>query len=262
MDQRNKSDISRYVTAKLPKSLAAQNSDPVRAIIVQKAEGVFLWAVLIIEVLIRAEDAGEPMDSMMKMLDRAPGELNEVFKQILDRVDMDTRPDTLLLMQWVLLSQEPLTPLEVLSVLRPDAVRIYSVGNATSGVTFPPDSRRMERLIRSLSGGMVEVKLDSPLKRGLYDRYGLDDLGHLESYVQFIHESVRDFPIRGNGFQALDPQIGTNPAARSYEALTESCIHYLRNVVLGFSTQVLDTSFCERHLGIFGATGMKRKNTG
>jgi ankyrin repeat protein len=81
---------------------------------------------------------------------------------------------------------------------------------------FVESDERMEMLTKSLSGGLVEVKLRSNC-----------------SIVQFIHQTVNDFLLSG-GLQLLastTQEVGTMTSdiilARSEQRLSRSCINYL-----------------------------------
>jgi protein SERAC1 len=45
---------------------------------------------------------------------------------------------------------------------------------------------------------------------------------------QFIHESVRDFFLKGSGFQLLDPAFSGSVRGQGHSAIARTCVNYLK----------------------------------
>jgi hypothetical protein len=72
------------------------------------------------------------------------------------------------------------------------------------------EPERVENFVRRWSGGLIEVKQQPS-----------------GSYVQFIHESVRDFLIQENGFSKLDTSLNEGAIGKSHDQLKSLCIKYI-----------------------------------
>lgn len=102
-------DIADYVIDKLKigNSKAAQN---IRDLLREKASGVFMWVVLVVDILNKEHDRGRIMGLRNRLRD-IPSDLHELFRDILRRDSSDSDRDVLLLcIQWVLFARQPLTP--------------------------------------------------------------------------------------------------------------------------------------------------------
>ena len=145
MEHLNGRVIIKYVRSTLNPEITENRASEFEEHIVQKASGVFLWVVLVIEMLLSALRVGEPMKQMQQKLHDIPPELDDLFVQILDKIAIENLPMTMKLMQLVLLAERPLMPIELTCALG------YTVED------FSGDEQR-ERFIRSQSQGLIEVE--------------------------------------------------------------------------------------------------------
>ncbi|KAF7185413.1 hypothetical protein HII31_13260 [Pseudocercospora fuligena] len=84
----NTADIWEYVAAKF-KSARMCSTSNARLLedIVHRAEGVFLWAVLVTQNLVKGASCGDSDDILQKRLENTPGEINDLFAQMFDAID-------------------------------------------------------------------------------------------------------------------------------------------------------------------------------
>jgi hypothetical protein len=128
--------------------------------IVERALGVFQWARLVVPLIIDLNQQGESLDYIYRELSKVPEDLGNVYEHILKRViEPRNRTRTLHLMQWVCLAERPLSVTELRFAIASDEVYIHqSRQSCKDAKDFVDTDMRMERLITSLSGGLVEVK--------------------------------------------------------------------------------------------------------
>ncbi|ETS74033.1 hypothetical protein PFICI_13899 [Pestalotiopsis fici W106-1] len=195
-------DISTYLTSALrikPNELAEQ----LRTEIQEKAHGVFIWVVLVVKILNKEYDAGRKY-SLRERLQELPSDLHHLFRDILTR-DSNNRAGLLLCIQWVLFAKEPLTPrqlhLAILSGTEPEFLP-----RCHSELILEDD---VQKYILDNSKGLAEsTRSEVPT-------------------VQFIHESVRDFLLKGKGLGELFNGPEPNIHGESHEALKNCCLTYL-----------------------------------
>ncbi|CAH0053553.1 unnamed protein product [Clonostachys solani] len=197
-DQGHENDISTYIKAKL-----RVQDDGVQEKVQKKADGIFMWTVLVVSILNKEFDQGS-REILEKTLEDVPGDLEEVFANLLLE-DGKADPETALMFQWVLFSQKLLKPQELFLAtqmgLSPDSDGVWDNSKYTLDY--------IKRRIVSISKGLIEVRSGS----------NKDD----DPYVQFIHLSVKDFLSRNNRLQALDPTIGHEPVRLSHRRLWRIC---------------------------------------
>ncbi|KAI9674058.1 MAG: hypothetical protein M1822_009574, partial [Bathelium mastoideum] len=189
-------DIAKYVRAELP-----QRNDQIEAEINKKADGVFLWVVLVVLRLKQAYTEGEgEVDAMRETLKKVPDKLEKLFEDLLDKNDPKIAK-TVLVFQWALFSQRPLKPEELFFAIK--------AGTASAGIE--PWNRQNDT--------------DDTIKRRIhYLSKGLMEIRHGDSTtVQFIHLSVGDFLLRNRRLQTLDPALDPDPVHASHRRLWACC---------------------------------------
>ncbi|KAK1658814.1 ankyrin repeat-containing domain protein [Colletotrichum godetiae] len=198
-------DLAEYVRSSL-KAGTGPKSDEIIAEILQKASGVFMWVVLVVDILNREYLRGR-LFAVKSRLKEIPSKLSELFQNILTR-DQENLDDLLLCIQWVLYSSRPLKREEyyfaLASGLEPDTLGEWD-----------PDEipcEFMDRLIVSSSKGLAETTRSD------------------DKTVQFIHESVRDYLLKDNGLRTLWPDMAADFEAQSHNRLRDCCHEYSSQV--------------------------------
>jgi hypothetical protein len=175
---------------------------PVQETILGKANGVFLWAVLVIEMLKREYTRGF-MPAVEQRLSEVPGDLMALFREMVQRDRHDIREFSLCL-KWLLYSERPLKLHEFYFAM------MAGLGDHCLRQHEDLSDNYMHSYLLSSSKGLAEVACDS---------WG-------GSIVQFIHESVQDFLIDRHGLEHIDPQNFT--AGHAHELLKECCHRMLQ----------------------------------
>jgi ankyrin repeat domain-containing protein 50 len=219
MEKQNEEDISAYVNRELSARIHERKrpswAHDLRALqnqIASSARGVFLWAGLMAPLVAKKYNDGKSLKHVLEELRRAPPDLNFIYRHILTtQVDAEDREHSLHLMQWVYLAERPLSLTELRYSLALDDSAIHEFQNSVQDSEyFVEDDARMEQLITSLSGGLVEVT----------------DHGD-SNVVQFIHQSVNDSLLKG-GFEWLGLESRQDAIGQGHDRLTKSCVNYLK----------------------------------
>ncbi|KAF5010322.1 hypothetical protein FDECE_3527 [Fusarium decemcellulare] len=208
-------DIVNYLDSEL-KIGHSKLAEKVRAELKEKASGVFMWIVLVVRMLQQEHDRGH-MHKLRQKLRDIPGDLHELFRDILTRDDHD-KDQLLLCIQWVLFAKQPLELQQlyfaILIGVDSEAVSDYDPGEIGED--------GMKRFILSSSKGLAEVTRSKKTRT-----------------VQFIHESVRDFLLKENGLKEISPDLGGNFQGESHERLKQCCLGYMKIGIAGLN---IDTS--------------------
>ena len=220
VEDENYEDIEAYVLRELRRQLqikaqgSKKNDDlkDLKTKVASKASGVFLWAKLAVDLVVRQYNDGIPLKTIHQGLDKVPPLLDDIFKHIiLELVDPEERTQSLHLMQWISLAERPLSLTELRFAMACDDSSIQPLQYSCQDCKdFIEDNDRMEKRVVSLSGGLAEVK------------------HHEKKYiVQFIHQSVNDF-LTAAGFRYLDPAASEDLVGLGHHRLSRSCINYLK----------------------------------
>ncbi|KAF1956471.1 HET-domain-containing protein [Byssothecium circinans] len=196
-------DITNYLESEL-KIGQSKIAQQIRSELQEKASGIFMWVVLVVGILNKEHDRGR-VHALRRRLQEIPGDLYELFRDILTR-DAHDRNELVLCIQWVLFAKEPLSPEQlyfaILSGVEPDTVSMWDAGNITRDV--------IKRFILDSSKGLTEITTSKLQK------------------VQFIHESVRDFLLKGDGLSNVWPNLRGNLQGQSHERLKQCCLNYIK----------------------------------
>jgi len=249
----NGTDISTYTVQRLSRLPDQKGALILKEEIVRKAQGVFLWVVLVIGILTKIKY--ESVEVKRTRLRQIPPELGQLYGNVLGGMGIEERKHMYLIVQWVLFAREPLTPEELFTAMAFDHEHKYPSLETWQQSESYIDKPLQVGLIRERSGGMIEVKRrrrsppnqhqpskeKNPSSEEQADWSYENDLsdgqeGTLEdgreqntSIVQFTHESAREFFLhnRDNALTLLDPASCENFVGSSHDRLARACINYL-----------------------------------
>lgn len=167
-----------------------------------KASGIFMWVVLVINMLQREYDAGKK-HKILERIRELPDDLHELFRDIFTR-DSGLSQGLLLCLQWVLYAKHRLSPRQLYFATISGTEPKYLVQCHSQKMS----DGDIERYILSTSRGLIEVTKP----------WG--------SFVQFIHESIKDFLLEEAGLRTLWRHLRTNLEGHGQEALKLCCWRY------------------------------------
>ncbi|KAK3899526.1 hypothetical protein C8A05DRAFT_36854 [Staphylotrichum tortipilum] len=208
----NKKDIDTYIRDKfsfVPPDETSTASE-LAASIAEKAAGVFLWVVLVVDHLLCDFDAGH-MDKLIERLKQVPRTMEDLYASVCGQLSAEDRSFSVPLIQWVLFGDmhpnpyRPAHSAKILFAARMSSPEARSLIVLPKGGYVKPSRERTARRIKDASRGLVEVTANDE--------------------VQFIHETVREFFLTGPGLALLDPRLAENPVGLSYEVLVQGCIN-------------------------------------
>lgn len=236
----NGSDIARYVEQKFAASDISSDDRWANLLrgIIEKSSGVFLWVVLVIDILLRDRDDGKNIKHLEKRVTEVPQALEELFAQIVGGISSQQLRTTIRFFQWALLAGKTLRLREwhhVLAFIKdtPPA----SLQEWRESEDYTENDQQLELQIRSISKGLIEVKVkqDPDVPAQAHDEWGsiFAGAGSLDveygenRVVQFIHESVRGFFLHNNGFSFLDLRIGSRAIGEGHLSILNTCFDYI-----------------------------------
>jgi len=193
--------------------------------IVRKAQGIFLWVVLVTDIL-RAK-GNEPVQVMRDKLQQIPPGLMKLYDMILKGLSHEDHENMLLIIQWVLFAESPLTLKELFTAMAFDDGNKHPSFKAwRESDMFIEGLSRIMWLIHNSSWGMIEIKWDHD-DNTEWSGTTLERPGT----VQFIHESVRGFFLHDNedALAILAPALKEKFVGSSHDRLARSCFNLLSN---------------------------------
>lgn len=217
MEVQNTQDISTYVRKKVGESSSIDRG--LEKEIMRKANGVFLWVVLVFRQLLDANDQGFSRAEKYQILQDLPSELDDLFQMILRSVKFRHQRIRALLFKYAIVasdSEEVCPPLMVKQMQYalafsvnpiPEFIRSWlASGYIDPHVAFP-------NYVREVSGGLLEVSQ--------YQFY------QDEYVVQFIHESAREFVLDRASHEIFGLACRDDVVREGYQSLRDACLNYL-----------------------------------
>ena len=248
----NKGDVLSYIQKYLEPSQFDEDPElhaALRTEILDKAKGTFLWVVLVTRELLQAITTGATLRELRDIVDKVPPDLDEFYQHQLQNTKSEDRERMLRLLQLVFYAQRPLSLTEVRYALAFGCKAYTSYAEWCQSSEYVKSDKQMEKRIREYSKGLIEI---APLPNDDYRlQYSDSDRESAFSkriFVQFIHQSVRDFLIL-NGFSYLHDSRRQTQIADGHEFFKTVCFNYLRikdfEAISAVDLRVKD-QFCSR----------------
>ncbi|KAL8366316.1 hypothetical protein RB595_004877 [Gaeumannomyces hyphopodioides] len=211
LEHENREDISTYVRNQLS-TFSKRTSPTIPALITARAQGVFMWARLVVKQALDLERDGEPLGVIEAAIQSIPEDLDALYRTLLQSMGSDS----LKLVQWICFSTRPLTTDELQWAMAIDPNGTHeSLDECQRSNDFITNDK-INRRIRVLSRGLAEIVPSSNAQ-----------------VVQFIHQSVKDFVEKG--LSVLDSS-STSAIGMAHHRLSKTCIRYLAMKEIGQST--------------------------
>ncbi|KAF8863066.1 hypothetical protein BDZ45DRAFT_584587, partial [Acephala macrosclerotiorum] len=223
VEKENTLNMASYISRQLKLGVEDWNTnndgerEALEQALVSKAAGVFLWAKLRIKEIVKGLNNGVySLKDITKILEDKSNDLFALYSSILlTDIEVRYRAQALLFMQWVSLAERPLSLTEIRYAMACDESVLGDELESCEHVRgFVDEDSRMERLTKSLSGGLAEVRGGT---------------------VQLFHQSVNDFLTEGGLsilYQAANPKSKQRSdqeiLGESESRLSASCLNYLR----------------------------------
>lgn len=183
-----------------------------------RAQGVFLWAVLVVPLMRKRILDGHSLEEIYCLLNHVPNELADLYRFVIEFVIEPTYLDnSFLLFQWVCLATTPLSVTALrYAIAASRAISLPQITHVKEAINFVENDRLMASKIGAWSGGLVEVMQDGQT-------------------VQPIHQTVKDFFVtQGLNLLLRAPEATESardqtydPMSRGHLMLYRSCLNYL-----------------------------------
>ncbi|KAJ5390819.1 ankyrin repeats (3 copies) domain-containing protein [Penicillium cataractarum] len=213
VEKENGADISTFVEGKLS-SFRKRTSSTLPDLIMKRANGVFLWASLVVTQVLDLELEGAGLKHMEHVILSVPEELNALYFDLVQKMPSNSGK----LIQWICFAMRPLSLDELRWAMLVEADNTArSLHECEATGDYPSDDEGMKRRVQALTRGLAEVTTDTKV-------------------VQFIHQSVKEF-FASKGLSALSGAISLaapNTSSRADFAgmahcqISRTCIRYLK----------------------------------
>ena len=215
----NNLDISSYVAKNLSLGNPGENTlvslAAIKDSVIEKSSGIFLWVVLVVNILQSDWDNGRDIEYLRSRLYEVPPQLNELYINMIRNVEPGEANELLHILQCVLFAGRPLLISEwhhVMALIKNP--KLQSLQAWKRSENFTQSDEQLIKWIKNIARGFLELK--DRKAREIVPIHTSDanlslqaEAGSFESgqYFDVIHETVREFLIHGDGCTLLDPSI-------------------------------------------------------
>ncbi|KAH0491908.1 hypothetical protein TgHK011_003310 [Trichoderma gracile] len=208
VEDENGDDVSAYVRQRLSATFVREASS-IADLITSRAEGVFMWARLVLERVLRLERQRASWGKIQDEICSIPPDMDSLYLEHIQR--MEDKAASLRLIHWLCFAVKPLSLVEVYWALAIDADCPHESLKECGSTEDYGSDEDMERRVIALSCGLAESVTSTSQP----------------SIVQFIHQSVKDFFVN-KGLLVLDSNSATVDEAigRAHFSLSRTCIRY------------------------------------
>lgn len=169
VERGNRHDILCYIKRKIPYGIMPdrRSVDILYDLILEKSSGIFLWVVLVIDIVLRDVDEGKTASEIERSLREVPEDLLALFSRLISSIRTKERTAAVRLIQWVLLSNSslPLNSIRTIQICSDETVQSFTAGYEEQpqnshelSLAWDSDTERLKREICSISRGLIEVK--------------------------------------------------------------------------------------------------------
>ncbi|KAL2202461.1 hypothetical protein CC79DRAFT_1313228 [Sarocladium strictum] len=199
-------DLKQYTERRL-----LYKNEAIKKDLVEKSRGVFMWIVLVIDILNEDNVGGLPLSAASKKLRDLPDDLSALFREILRRHG-NYMDEFIIAVVWILFATRPLTPKELEHAIWSDQADDEAADMLCSDTSIAEEADRLRQRVTRACKGLAEV------------------ITHEDSSaVQFIHESVRDFLLKDQGLVQVWPEVGPHIIHYGHEKLKRCCSNYINS---------------------------------
>ncbi|KID60045.1 Het-eN, partial [Metarhizium brunneum ARSEF 3297] len=227
VEEGNGTDISNFVGHQLSE-LKPTILPRIRNLITERANGVFLWASLIVKQIVSLNLKATKLEKMEDAILRIPQELDDLYRQLIEEMGSDS----VMLIQCICVAMRPLSiaDWQWAMVIKTDCP-YSSLQECQNSPDYKPDDESIKKEIQILSHGLIEVTSNKT--------------------IQFIHQTVKDFFVE-KGLWLLKP-LGSVPdgisesdfaVGMAHHELSRICVRFLKMVP---NTQIFLKSAVRTH---------------
>jgi hypothetical protein len=182
-------------------------------IIIKMSQGVFLWVRLVMDELIEGLCEGDSIEELGDLLSTIPTELGELYSRALRRPRRSSSRAS------VKSKEEAYVMFQIATCSR----KLFSLYDFLSAALFLSTGREPCPELERLSTNQMESRLNSR-SAGLLETTRTSGLGT----VQFIHQTVKEFMMTGEGENVIRERIAASFQQSGYVLIFRYILHLLK----------------------------------
>ncbi|KAI9890345.1 MAG: hypothetical protein M1814_004255 [Vezdaea aestivalis] len=239
VQDQNKVDITKYIYDQLHHLAFSNGNQDLRRKILGRSRSNFQWVGITVARVLEMYTEGRPYQKILQIVESLPKDLRDLYEHLLHEPVEEIRNESFKMISWILFARRPLTTKELLWAMTMDIEPFdLSVKSLQEMPAYADDIQSMERMIRSCTKGLAEVK---------------------DYTVQFVHQSVVDF-FYDTKLQAFKQNTPTQSiVGQANSRLSYVCLQYLRRKEIEVSAESSALEVGQNRIGGYDA-GQTREN--
>ncbi|KAJ1336157.1 ankyrin repeat domain-containing protein 50 [Microdochium nivale] len=209
VENNNSLDILRYIEVEAKQIEEIQE---LKQVIIDKADGVFLWVVLVLTMLKRLR-RGKSVLWLRRILDDIPPQLELLFQGLFMAVEDSELDQIVTLMDIMLFARKAMTLDDIHAAICFSTEAFPSLEAWRTSMYYLKTPKKRREMVIELSRGVLEP---------IYS----ETTEHHNPRYQFIHETVREYFLSGKGYRLLGKERRDN-AGSAHSTLALASCRYL-----------------------------------
>ncbi|KAI9738831.1 MAG: hypothetical protein M1834_008338 [Cirrosporium novae-zelandiae] len=215
--------IRRYSQSEVKRLFRGDNDKTTKLVdkITSRAGGIFLWANLVIKILIEKLSYTASFHDLEAKLDAFPEGMTDLYKNILHRNMGQNAHQRRIMLQWALFAGRPLTVRELQIAYHINLLK--GTYKSENSMKEQMDLDWFKNSINGISSGLLELIPVKTSNKPL--RFSLRHENEKKEVVQFIHQSVKEYLQNHLKDWFVESDVETE--ADAHVDLSKTCIKYL-----------------------------------
>ncbi|RSL88912.1 hypothetical protein CEP51_001466 [Fusarium floridanum] len=194
----------------------------------EKADGIFLWTIIVVKTIRRKVEDGEPEESLMKLLESLPHGLNSVLRHLLEDLDADNRRRLHQTMAMLRVAKANKLPFSLVAFsFLDDYEKDAQFSTKGNNISAEKTKTGAQRRLRGACGGLIEI--EEPKARQ-------PAWSHLWGRLEYTHRSVPEMFSEGTLKREMDVALEGFDAIDAISHLTFAAAQFLKDTSI-FTSQ-------------------------
>ena len=222
LGEKNSSDITAFVAQKAESFKNASLEGGFRQIgqtIVQKSDGMFLWADLVSQEMISDILQGSTVQELRTTLKEIPKDMNGLYGHLIDKIHGRYKEESFSMLSILASANSPLTLAQFRHVMAYGGHDKHPDPSSKDSC----DDEMIRRRIHSRCTGLVNFRNKGS---GFQKRIGLSEIK--AQCVQFVHQTLEDFVLRRHS-PVISHGLGPVSNTKGPYILLQACLAYLQS---------------------------------
>ncbi|KAK6074568.1 hypothetical protein SCUP515_06440 [Seiridium cupressi] len=222
VEDNNQEDLSSFAEYQLATITATTFRQILHRLIVRRAAGIYLWALLIIQDVKRLSSLRSEVDILQHIWQSPVAELSLIYERRMTELNDNEKEDTANMFQLMAFGQKTFTLLQMRHAYALAVARRSPPGHYQAALK----EQNFQNRLRKILLGLVEFRSLESSNRGSAVASSAEDETEESTSVVFIHHTVRDY-LLDKGLALINPDLSLDMRPKSHFWILQLCLQFM-----------------------------------